>query len=481
MTMAKISEDFIQHMSQQLRNSEQLESLLSACRRPLRKSVRANRLKTTSQELKQLLENKGYQLQPIPWCEEGFWLDSAPTNDLGNWVPHLQGQFYIQEASSMLPALALLHELQINERVSMLDMAAAPGSKTTQLAAALSNQGLIVANELSSSRLKGLHYNVQRCGVSNTCLSHLDGRLFGDTTPEFFDAILLDAPCGGEGTVRKDEQALADWNIDSVRSMAALQKELIVSAYKALKPGGRLVYSTCTLSREENQEVCQYLLQQFPDSITVHPLDNLFEGAEAATTAEGYLHVYPHIYDSEGFFVACFDKSQSAAAQPHRPASPKRFNFQPMTNKQLQAFTAYCKIFGWDISDIQNRLWVKENKSKSLEVWLLPERCEALAQHIKLNRYGMKLADIIKQGFKLHHQAAQCFGQEFNQQIIELSAEQAQDYLKGKDIHLEGSSKPEHKEFLISYQRLPLGLVKHLGNRLKNWLPRDLVRDNSVA
>lgn len=480
--MAKISEDFIHHMTEQLQDDKQLESLLAACQQPLRRSIRANRLKATSQELKQLLESKGHQLQPIPWCEEGFWLEDATlANDLGNWVLHLQGQFYIQEASSMLPARALLHELHIDGTTAVLDMAAAPGSKTTQLAAALNNQGLIVANELSSSRLKGLHYNVQRCGVSNTSLSHLDGRLFGDATPDFFDAILLDAPCGGEGTVRKDEQALSEWNIDSVRSMATLQKELIVSAYKALKPGGRLVYSTCTLSKEENQEVCQHLLQQFPDNVTVRSLDNLFEGAEAATTAEGYLHVYPNIYDSEGFFVASFDKSDNAAKQPHLPAKPKRFNFQPITNKQRQEFATYCARFGWNISGTQHRLWIKEDKSRTLEIWLLPERCEELAQRIKLNRYGIKLADIIKQGFKLHHQAAQCFGQEFGEQVIELSAEQAQDYLKGKDIHLDDNTKLKHKEFLVTYQQRPLGLVKHIGNRLKNWLPRDLVRDNSFA
>ncbi|AOE49159.1 16S rRNA (cytosine(1407)-C(5))-methyltransferase RsmF [Kangiella sediminilitoris] len=481
--MPKISEDFIQHMSEQLQDREQLDNLLVSCQKPLRKSIRANRLKITPQHLRQLLESQGYRFNPIPWCEEGVWLeDSAQTNDLGNWVPHLQGQFYIQEASSMLPVVALLHELELDKPISVLDMAAAPGSKTTQLAAALGNKGLIVANELSSSRLKGLHYNIQRCGVSNTCLTHTDGRTFGVQTPQFFDAILLDAPCGGEGTVRKDEQALADWNINNVRSMATLQKELIVSAFKALKPGGRLVYSTCTLSKEENQEVCQHLLREYPESASPYSLKNLFEQAGAALTKEGYLQVYPNIFDSEGFFVACFEKSSDVLPMESlKSSSLKPFNFQPLSRKQVQQFIEYANLFAWDIADFADSLWLKEGKSRGQEIWLLPKGCEELAQKMKLNRYGIKLAEVIKQGYKLHHQAAICFGQLFSRQVIELTSEQAQDYLRGKDIYLENSSKQKHKEFLVTYQDIPLGLVKHLGSRLKNSLPRDLVRDNAFA
>ena len=238
--MAHISPDFIQHIQKQLPANIQLEELLEACQRPLRKSLRANLLSSTPEILQAELESLGYTLTPIPWCDEGFWIDAsekALPDNLGNWLPHLQGQCYIQEASSMLPVKALLHDFSYSESSTFLDMAAAPGSKTTQLAAQLNNQGLIVANELSSSRLKGLHHNLQRCGVKNTALSHADGRLFGDKTPQYFDAILLDAPCGGEGTVRKDEQALANWDIASVQSISALQQELICSAYRALKPG----------------------------------------------------------------------------------------------------------------------------------------------------------------------------------------------------------------------------------------------------
>ena len=479
--MAHISPDFIQHIQKQLPANIQLEELLEACQRPLRKSLRANLLSSTPEILQAELESLGYTLTPIPWCDEGFWIDEtekAPPDNLGNWLPHLQGQCYIQEASSMLPVKALLHDFSYSESSTFLDMAAAPGSKTTQLAAQLNNQGLIVANELSSSRLKGLHHNLQRCGVKNTALSHADGRLFGDKTPQFFDAILLDAPCGGEGTVRKDEQALANWDIASVQSISELQKELICSAYRALKPGGRLVYSTCTLSKEENQDVCRYLLQNYGDDISIKSLAGLFEGSDKAITEEGYLHVYPNTYDCEGFFVACFEKSQTVQSTKQTPSDAKYQKFSELPHKTYQLLESYCDIFGWDIATLKSELKSKSNRGKNEEVWLVNDSMESLNQQFKLNRFGIKLFELNKHGPKLQHQAVISFGQQFTQQTIALTSEQARDYYQGKDIFLEHpNQQPRHKEVIVTYQGMPLGLAKHLGKKLKNNLPRDLVRD----
>jgi len=481
--MAHISPDFIQHIQKQLPANIQLEELLEACQRPLRKSLRANLLSSTPEILQAELESLGYTLTPIPWCDEGFWIDEtekAPPDNLGNWLPHLQGQCYIQEASSMLPVKALLHDFSYSESSTFLDMAAAPGSKTTQLAAQLNNQGLIVANELSSSRLKGLHHNLQRCGVKNTALSHADGRLFGDKTPQFFDAILLDAPCGGEGTVRKDEQALANWDIASVQSISELQKELICSAYRALKPGGRLVYSTCTLSKEENQDVCDYLLQTYGEDISVKTLAGLFEGADKAVTQEGYLHVYPNTYDCEGFFVACFEKSTKVEVTKTALSDSQHKKFTHLPQKTFEQLQSYCGNFGWDISPLRDKLKNKSNRGRNEEVWYINEDMEALNQQFKLNRFGIKLFELNKHGPKLQHQAVVSFGQDFTQQIVPLSSEQARDYYQGKDIFLEHSHKPpQHKEVIVTYQGAPLGLAKHLGNKLKNNLPRDLVRDKA--
>ncbi|GAA4358115.1 16S rRNA (cytosine(1407)-C(5))-methyltransferase RsmF [Kangiella marina] len=483
--MAQISQHFIEHIEKQLPQHISLEELLAACQRPLRKSVRANLLKTTTSELRDQFEKAGYSLLPIPWCDEGFWVDESTQplpDNIGNWLPHLQGQCYIQEASSMLPVKALLHDLEVNDHSKFLDMAAAPGSKTTQLASLTHNQGLIVANELSSTRLKGLYYNIQRCGLENTALRHADGRQFGQQTPEFFDAILLDAPCGGEGTVRKDEQALANWDINNVRSMSELQKELIVSAFKALKPGGRLVYSTCTLSREENQDVCKHLLMTYPEQVTVKPLNTLFTNADQAITEEGYLQVYPSIFDCEGFFVASFEKlGKSVEKEPAEPASKFTHLTKPSA-KQLEMIVPYFNIFGWDLAPLQDELWVKKGKANTQEIWLIGKEIPALNQRLKLNRFGVKLLELNKHGPKIQHQAITTLGHHFTQQIVELTAQQASEYYQGKDIFLPAPEEPpKHKEVIVTYQQNPLGLAKHLGNKLKNNLPRELVRDKAFS
>jgi len=153
----------------------------------------------------------------------------------------------------MLPPQALWHHNPSPQRV--LDMASAPGSKATQMSALMKNRGLLVANELSASRIKVLAANFQRMGVANVAISHFDGNVFGQWLPETFDSVLLDAPCSGEGVIRKDPLAMANWSPESIGSIAQIQKQLIDSAFRALKPGGVLVYSTCTLSPEENHEI----------------------------------------------------------------------------------------------------------------------------------------------------------------------------------------------------------------------------------
>jgi 16S rRNA (cytosine1407-C5)-methyltransferase len=400
---------------------------------------------------------------------------------LGNLVEHFAGLFYIQEASSMLPpmALAFNNDLNLLKQPCILDMAAAPGSKTTQLAALMNNSGTLVANELSSSRLASLHYNLQRCGVVNTCLSHFDGAIFGEYSAETFDAILLDAPCGGEGTIRKDPNALKNWNHDALASISTLQKSLIDSAYHALKPGGRLVYSTCTLSHEENQAICDYLLSQYSDTNVVS-LQQLFNGADKAATREGYLHVFPHVYNSEGFFVAAFDKAGDLTEQL-KNAAPKKWPLTKLSAKQLQQLIAYFNLqFKLDISKLQNRLWLKQDT-----VWLLPPGAVSVANTIKLNRPGIKVAKLEKNRVETDHDFTIGFGDHAGTNKIDLSSEQAVDYFMGKDIELTSSQfellSHSKGESIVTYLNSAIGLAKIIGNKLKNKLPRPLVRDNVTA
>ncbi len=290
-----------------------MEDFVSSCQKPLRKSIRVNTLKISVADFTQRANEKGWKLSPVPWCDTGFWIDADESVvPLGNTAEHMSGLFYIQEASSMMPVSALF--MNDESYHAVLDTAAAPGSKTTQIAALMNNQGVLVANEYAASRVKVLHANIERCGVRNAALSNFDGRVFGGWLPEQFDAVLLDAPCSGEGTVRKDEDAMKNWTQASVIEIAETQKDLIESAFHALKPGGVLVYSTCTLSTEENQQVCHHLKETFGGAVEFESLENLFENATAALTEEGFLHIFPQVYDCEGFFVARLRKISSVPA-----------------------------------------------------------------------------------------------------------------------------------------------------------------------
>ncbi|WP_310607562.1 16S rRNA (cytosine(1407)-C(5))-methyltransferase RsmF, partial [Buttiauxella brennerae] len=364
---AFLPQAFLDAIRDALPADQTLESFIEYCQRPLRRSLRVNTLKITVSDFLALVASYDWHLTPIPWCAEGFWIerDDEESLPLGSTAEHLSGLFYIQEASSMLPVAALFADGNQPERI--MDVAAAPGSKTTQIAARMGNHGAILANEYSASRVKVLHANISRCGISNVALTHFDGRVFGAALPECFDAILLDAPCSGEGVVRKDPDALRNWSPESTTSIADTQRELIASAFHALRPGGTLIYSTCTLNREENQQICQWLLDEWPDAVEIAPLNDLFPEAAKAITAEGYLHVFPQIYDCEGFFVARLRKTASIDALPAPGYKVGKFPFAPLHGKQAAEVTAAAKQSGiiWD-NGLQ--LWQRDK-----EIWLFPK------------------------------------------------------------------------------------------------------------
>ena len=470
--MASINSAFIEHISTQLPSHLNIDDLIEYSNKPLRPSIRVNTLKISNEALTTILENKGYQLESIPWCENGFWITGCEEASLGNMVEHLQGLFYIQEASSMLPPVALFCEE--NNFSSVLDMASAPGSKTTQIAAMMDNKGLLIANEYSSSRVKMLHANLVRMGVSNTAITHFDAEVFGEYLFEEFDAILLDAPCGGEGTVRKDEQALKAWRLEEVEAIAIKQKQLICSAFEALKVGGTLIYSTCTLSKEENQQVCHHLKQTFGDAVEFISLDVLFEGAEKSITDEGFLHVWPQIYDSEGFFVAKFKKTSAVGRSKPLPKEQKNFPFQVANKKQFNAISTWLETnYGIKIPD-HSTLQIRDN-----QFWLFPIEFDSFVGKMRFQRIGLKLAEQKGKHIKLSHEAATALAAD-NKHKLEIDLTEASEYLKGRDINLQTAEKAQGEK-ILSLHNNSLGLVKHLGNKLKNNLPRDLVRDNATA
>ncbi len=369
----------------------------------------------------------------------------------------------------MMPVTALL---QNNDNIDIaLDMASAPGSKTTQLAAGMNNQGALVANEFSSSRVKVLCSNVQRCGVTNVALTHFDGRVFGGWLPETFDSILLDAPCSGEGTIRKDPDAMHNWSPESVIEIGNTQRDLIESAFYALKPGGVMVYSTCTLNHQENQNICNHLVDKFGDAVTFEPLGDLFEHAEKALTKEGFLHIYPQIFDSEGFFVAKIRKNSPTTA-PEVNKRMGKFPFALASNKQAKLIEMQLQS---DLNlsiPVASELWIRDN-----EVWAFPKKMAALIGEMRYHRIGFKLADMHKNGYRWQHEAIMALAKADNPSATELTVEQAREWYMGRDVRPETIGKGET---IVTYLGAVIGLGKWVGNRVKNGLPRELVRDGNL-
>lgn len=458
-------------MRQSLPDEASFAQFLTISQQPLRRTLRVNTLKISVADFLRLTADYNWQLTPVPWCEEGFWISREDEGlPLGSVAEHLSGLFYIQEASSMLPVTALFDAQTAVSAV--MDMAAAPGSKTTQIAARMGNQGIILANEFSSSRVKVLHANITRCGVTNSALTHFDARVFGPALPEQFDAILLDAPCSGEGVMRKDPDALRNWSLASTEEIAATQRDLLDSAFHALKPGGTLVYSTCTLNQIENQQVIAWLLQRYPDAVEILPLNELFAGAEQATTPEGYLHVFPQMFDSEGFFVARLRKTASVDPLPAPGYKVGKLPFSHVSRKLesdiIQAAAAVS--LRWDDSLV---LWQRDK-----EIWLFPAAVTALLGRVRFSRIGLKLAETFAKGYRWQHEAVIALAQPDAKHAFELTAAEAEEWYRGRDIYPE--SEPAGNEMIVTYQQQPLGLAKKVGSRIKNSYPRELVRDGRL-
>lgn len=467
-----IPEAFIEQIRQIMPEHLNLDEFIACCKTPLRRSIRVNTLKISVEDFLARVADKDWTLTPVPWCETGFWIEreDEETVSLGNTAEHMAGLFYIQEASSMMPVTALLKD---NDGLDcVLDMASAPGSKTTQIACAMNNKGALVANELAASRIKVLHSNLQRCGVYNASLTHFDGCVFGGWAPESFDSILLDAPCSGEGAIRKDDDAMENWSLESVEEIAAVQRNLIVSAFQALKPGGVMVYSTCTLNLSENQQVCHYLKETFGDAVQFEPLDTLFDGADKALTEDGFLHVYPQIFDSEGFFVARIRKLDSVES----PKVKKRMGKFPFNLAKSQDQQTIAKTIKADL-DItlpdDSEVWLRDK-----EVWLFPAKLRNLLGEIRFQRIGIKLAEQHKKGYRWQHEAIMSLATGDETVALALTSEQAKEWFMGRDIRPEDLSGKG--EVIVTYRDYPIGIGKWVGNRIKNGLPRELVRDNNL-
>lgn len=310
---------------------DEYEDFLASYDRPRNVGLRLNPLKTEH------LPDLPFTGAPVPWAKNGFYYDPAQRPGLHPW--HEAGLYYLQEPSAMAPAGLL--SPQPGERV--LDLCAAPGGKTTQLAALMQNEGLLVCNEINPKRAQILSRNVERMGISCAVVLNEHPAKLAERFEGYFDKILVDAPCSGEGMFRKEEAAVTDWSEETVSMCANRQREILHSAAQMLKPGGRLVYSTCTFSPEENEGSIAALLAAHPE-FEVEAVDCPYfspgrpEWIEGGTPALSHtFRLWPHRLAGEGHFAAVLRKKDGTSAeQPPEPAVK--------LPEEWKTFAASCRI-----------------------------------------------------------------------------------------------------------------------------------------
>ncbi|HDQ59727.1 MAG TPA: RsmB/NOP family class I SAM-dependent RNA methyltransferase [Candidatus Woesearchaeota archaeon] len=286
--------------------AKKTKELLDANKRKPRKSIRVNTLKISLSSCRNLLKKKGFVLSKIPWAN-GFFVDKEPSS-IAATTEHLLGYYYIQDASSMIPPV----ELNPKTTDTVLDMTAAPGGKLCHLAEIMKNKGAVVGLDINREKMQAVRSNVQRMGVTNSVVYRMDAKDVSGLGIKF-DKILLDAPCTGEGTIGKNPERknLQKKDFDHYSS---LQKELLSGAFSVLKPGGIILYSTCSLAPEENEMVVEWAAEKFKASLLNLSTRDISKGL---TYFFGRPHLralskcgrlYPHIHDTQGFFLAKLKK-----------------------------------------------------------------------------------------------------------------------------------------------------------------------------
>ncbi|MCS7142607.1 MAG: RsmB/NOP family class I SAM-dependent RNA methyltransferase [Aigarchaeota archaeon] len=285
----------------------EVELYREAITRPLPECARVNTLKMQEAEVVQMLEERGWTLRPVPWARYGYFIDS--TEGVGSSVYHMAGLIYIQGPLSMLPAESL--DVRPGDRV--LDLCAAPGSKSTQMAQLMENRGVLVCNEVSTKRIRPLISNLQRFGVLNHLVTQVDGRRFSRFASHTFDRVLVDVPCSSLGIAAKDWSLVRTYSKTVSERLSRLQLSLLISAFDCLREGGLLVYSTCTVHPLENEWPVSNLLEE-RDSAEVlslrpsvlksrSPLEE-WEGLTFRSEVKRCFKAYPYDNWAEGFFVA---------------------------------------------------------------------------------------------------------------------------------------------------------------------------------
>ena len=391
-------------------------------------ALRVNTLKLSADEFMQIVDFCGDRVE---WCESGYYYDGKK----GNHPSSIAGLFYSQEPSAQIAA----EIIEINKGDKVLDLCAAPGGKSTQLAARLNGTGLLVSNEVVASRAKILCENIERMGIKNAIVTNMYPEKMEKLFCGFFDKIVVDAPCSGEGMFRKDDVAVQEWSIEHTESCAQRQLSILDSAYKMLAPGGQLVYSTCTFARVENEDAAEKFAEKY-DDIKLLKMHRLM----------------PHKVKGEGHFSALFEKSGVKREEKRNPI--------------IEAKKEIISIY---------REFEKENLTIELcgkfvsfgdFLYLVPEEMISLDK-IKCVRPGLQLGEIRKGRFIPSHHLCMALKKDEFRRTAALTDEKIALYVKGEAISHSG----EKGYGAVLYQgTYPVGWYKLSDGVLKNHYPKYL-------
>ena len=444
--------------------SENMKSLLGdeyplyeAClSKPMFHGIRINTRKISVEDF---LSINPFHLTPVPWCKNGFYYDEQ-LDKPSKHPYYFAGLYYIQEPSAMTPASVL--PVEPGDRV--LDICAAPGGKSTELAAKLSGDGILVSNDISSSRAKALLKNLELFGVPNSLILSEPPHRLSERFPAYFDKILIDAPCSGEGMFRKSSSMITAWENNGNMLFVNLQRSILKEAVKMLKPGGMLLYSTCTFSPLENEQSIEYLLS-LDDSLDIaefpkyEKFDNGHpEWSETGNTDLKYsARLWPHRIEGEGHYVCLIKKKGIHSNQSYRG------NY-PITKAKL---TAEAKEF----LDSLNKTFDKSEieLSKDNKLYYIPQ-CFPDVRGLRILRCGLYLGEIKKNRFEPSQALAMNLsGSDFNN-ALKLSPDDPRvtKYLKGETIEADS----DNGLVLVCVDEYPLGWAKCSNGILKNkYLP----------
>jgi 16S rRNA C967 or C1407 C5-methylase (RsmB/RsmF family)/NOL1/NOP2/fmu family ribosome biogenesis protein len=448
----KLSEEYLNRM-RDLLGEEEFSAYLKSFDEERLYGLRVNTAKVTPEAFPELVS---WDLKPVPWIPNGFYYEGTerPAKD----PYYYAGLYYLQEPSAMTPAMLL--PVEPGDRV--LDLCGAPGGKSTELGVKLAGKGVLISNDISNSRAKALLKNLELWGISNICVTSETPDKLADVFGPWFDKILIDAPCSGEGMFRKDDDMVKSYEERGPEYYSEIQKEITDQAVRMLAPGGLLLYSTCTFSRCEDEEIICHILENHQEMELIRL--PLFEGASGGIGLDGCIRLFPHKIKGEGHFISLLRKNgggaeRTAAGSRERSRTEPQGKKAPALPTELTDFLALMKR-EFDGS----RIMIKNDS-----VYYLPENFVP-AKELRYLRTGLLLGELKNKRFEPGQALAMTLHAEEFRQTISWKKEDDRviRYLKGETISLTPEEGPVKGWCLVCVDGYPLGFAKGTGMALKN-------------